>query len=200
MFEGTEDPNQLASNCRTVVQSPQPVRRRGDVNSGDQVLLDLSPDSFSHVLLFKDGWQKNQHRYYCLSWQETLFGEGALLRAWGRRGTAMRREKAELYRSPQEAWRVKSPFLLSGIIYCGRCGSAMRGGRDMRNARRGGEVWRFYPLFAGAPKGIRTPVAGLKGLCPGPLDDGGQLAAILAEMTYKVKCTQRLRNSLSNAF
>ena len=24
-----------------------------------------------------------------------------------------------------------------------------------------------------APKGIRTPVAGLKGQCPGPLDDGG---------------------------
>jgi hypothetical protein len=29
-------------------------------------------------------------------------------------------------------------------------------------------------LFAvGAPKGIRIPVAALKGLCPGPLDDGG---------------------------
>jgi hypothetical protein len=24
-----------------------------------------------------------------------------------------------------------------------------------------------------APKGIRTPAPGLKGLCPGPLDDGG---------------------------
>ena len=28
---------------------------------------------------------------------------------------------------------------------------------------------------AGAPKGIRTPVASLKGLSPGPLDDGGRL-------------------------
>ena len=26
---------------------------------------------------------------------------------------------------------------------------------------------------ASAPKGIRTPVAGLKGQCPSPLDDGG---------------------------
>ena len=25
----------------------------------------------------------------------------------------------------------------------------------------------------GAPKGIRIPVPGLKGQCPGPLDDGG---------------------------
>jgi len=36
--------------------------------------------------------------------EETLFGEGTLVRAWGRRGTAMRREKIELYASPQEAW------------------------------------------------------------------------------------------------
>lgn len=74
------------------------------MNDRDQVILNLSPDSFSHVILFKDDWPKNQHRFYCLSWQETLFGEGALLRAWGRRGTAMRREKAKLYASPEEAW------------------------------------------------------------------------------------------------
>ena len=68
------------------------------------VALGVEPGSFSHVLLFKDDWHKNQHRFYCLSWQETLFGEGMLVRAWGRRGTAMRREKAELYGSPEEAW------------------------------------------------------------------------------------------------
>ena len=28
------------------------------------------------------------------------------------------------------------------------------------------------------PKGIRTPVAGLKSRCPGPLDDGGQARRI----------------------
>ena len=72
------------------------------MNGGD--VLDLSPDHFSHVLLFKDDWPRNQHRYYCLSWQETLFGEGTLMRAWGRRGTAMRQEKTELYGSPEEAW------------------------------------------------------------------------------------------------
>lgn len=58
---------------------------------------------------------------------------------------AMRRKAKRQQRPPEvKAWRVKSPFLLSGIIYCGRCGSAMRGGRDMRNTRRGGEVWSFY--------------------------------------------------------
>ena len=66
--------------------------------------LDLKPNQFSHVVLLKDDWGKNQHRYYCLSWQHTLFGEGTLVRAWGRRGTAMRREKVELYASPEEAW------------------------------------------------------------------------------------------------
>lgn len=33
-------------------------------------------------------------------------------------------------------------------------------------------------VFFGTPKGIRTPVAGLKGLCPRPLDDGGTLATM----------------------
>jgi hypothetical protein len=31
-------------------------------------------------------------------------------------------------------------------------------------------------LFGDAPKGIRTPVSGLKGLRPSPLDDGGERA------------------------
>ncbi len=30
-----------------------------------------------------------------------------------------------------------------------------------------------YSSYDGTPKGIRTPVAALKGLSPGPLDDGG---------------------------
>ncbi len=29
---------------------------------------------------------ENRYRYYDLSWQPTLFGEGALVRAWGRQG------------------------------------------------------------------------------------------------------------------
>ena len=35
----------------------------------------------------------------------------------------------------------------------------------------GGRMWVQWKKSA--PKGIRTPVAGLKGQCPGPLDDGG---------------------------
>ncbi len=29
-----------------------------------------------------------------------------------------------------------------------------------------------YELFCGTPKGIRTPAASVKGMCPRPLDDG----------------------------
>ena len=29
---------------------------------------------------------ENRHRFYDLSWQPTLFGEGALVRTWGRQG------------------------------------------------------------------------------------------------------------------
>src|SRR5688572_3953813 len=40
--------------------------------------------------------------------------------------------------------------------------------------------------FLCAPKGIRTPVAGLKGLCPRPLDDGG--AHINCRVEYISRC------------
>ena len=43
----------------------------------------------------------------------------------------------------------------------------MAGGGEKKNRPKIGATIR------GAPKGIRTPVAGLKGLSPGPLDDGG---------------------------
>ncbi len=29
---------------------------------------------------------ENRHRFYDLTWQPTLFGEGALVRTWGRQG------------------------------------------------------------------------------------------------------------------
>ena len=29
---------------------------------------------------------KNRHRFYDLTWRPTLFGEGALVRSWGRQG------------------------------------------------------------------------------------------------------------------
>ena len=31
---------------------------------------------------------ENRHRFYDLTWQPTLFGEGALVRTWGRQGQA----------------------------------------------------------------------------------------------------------------
>ena len=48
---------------------------------------------------------------------------------------------------------------------------------------KSGKVFYTLPLFVipkfGVPKGIRTPVAGVKGQCPGPLDDGDALAGLL---------------------
>ena len=38
-----------------------------------------------------------------------------------------------------------------------------------------------------APKGIRIPVAALKGRCPRPLDDGGKDLPIVSEMHRPVK-------------
>jgi site-specific DNA recombinase len=40
--------------------------------------------------------------------------------------------------------RPGSEYLLSGLTECGYCGSAMSGGVDRRNERRGGHGWRYY--------------------------------------------------------
>ena len=60
--------------------------------NGPEGILGLEPHRFACALLIKDDGERNQHRYCCLTWQETQFGEGTRVRAWGRRGTAMRRE------------------------------------------------------------------------------------------------------------
>ena len=39
---------------------------------------------------------------------------------------------------------------------------------------------RFIQFFS-SPKGIRTPVASVKGRCPRPLDDGGE--AVIVKLT-----------------
>jgi hypothetical protein len=49
------------------------------------------------------------------------------------------------------------------------------------------------PFYLNAPKGIRTPVLGLKGLRPSPLDDGGIYSGgILSSCPYGVKRGKRL--------
>lgn len=40
--------------------------------------------------------------------------------------------------------RPDSEYLLTGLVVCGHCGSAMTGGVDHRNETRGGVGWRFY--------------------------------------------------------
>jgi predicted DNA-binding WGR domain protein len=41
----------------------------------------------SSVCLASEGVSQNRRRLYRLSWQTTLWGEGALVRWWGRRGS-----------------------------------------------------------------------------------------------------------------
>lgn len=39
-------------------------------------------------------------------------------------------------------------------------------------------AYRFHGAPSGVPRGIRTPVPGMKTLCPGPLDDGDGLISL----------------------
>ena len=43
------------------------------------------------------------------------------------------------------------------------------------SSEQAGLILRLLGRLSCTPKGIRTPVAGLKGLSPSPLDDGGVL-------------------------
>jgi hypothetical protein len=42
-------------------------------------------------------------------------------------------------------------------------------------------------ISLGTPKGIRTPVAALKGLSPSPLDDGGTIQQLCSSFKYKLE-------------
>ena len=43
------------------------------------------------------------------------------------------------------------------------------------------ELDESFVQFFSSPKGIRTPVASVKGRCPRPLDDGGE--AVMSEQS-----------------
>ena len=40
-------------------------------------------------------------------------------------------------------------------------------------------IFKYRNLKIGVPKGIRTPVAAVKGQCPRPLDDGDNLEGVI---------------------
>ncbi len=55
----------------------------------------------------------------------------------------------------------------------------MRNIKFSKNHKNGYKPRKYYMIAlastkSGAPKGIRIPVASLKGSCPRPLDDGGR--------------------------
>jgi predicted DNA-binding WGR domain protein len=47
----------------------------------------MTPELPSSVCLASEDVPKNRRRLYRLTWQTTLWGEGALVRWWGRRGS-----------------------------------------------------------------------------------------------------------------
>jgi predicted DNA-binding WGR domain protein len=56
----------------------------------------------SSVCLASDDPSTNRRRLYRLTWQQTLWGEGALVRWWGRRGSEGR-SQVRYYPDPEGA-------------------------------------------------------------------------------------------------
>ena len=74
-----------------------------------------------------------------------------------------------------------------------------RGGADLTQIEKNRPAGRFtksnsafWRGYTNAPKGIRIPVAALKGRCPSPLDDGGSNAPIVTELRFPVKSGGRI--------
>lgn len=56
-----------------------------------------------------------------------------------------------------KARRTVSDYLLSGLLYCGQCGSPLLGQTDHRNEARGGHGWRNYRCNGHLPDGTHCP-------------------------------------------
>ncbi len=63
-----------------------------------------------YVCLASVDASQNRYRWYRLSWQPTLWGEGALVRWWGRKGATGRRQ-VSWYPTAEDA-QVESQRLL----------------------------------------------------------------------------------------
>ena len=68
------------------------------------------PDTFGYVRFERCALQDNANRYYILAWQPTLFGTGAVVRQFGRKGQSQRMLFNE-FSSLDTAW----PFIRAVI-------------------------------------------------------------------------------------
>ena len=62
-----------------------------------------APASFRYALFERVNPARNERRFYYVSWQATLFNEGAVVRLWGRKGETQR-ELATPFPTLDEAW------------------------------------------------------------------------------------------------
>jgi predicted DNA-binding WGR domain protein len=62
----------------------------------------MTPELPSSVCLASEDASTNRRRLYRLTWQQTLWGEGALVRWWGRRGSEGR-SQVQYYPDPESA-------------------------------------------------------------------------------------------------
>lgn len=92
-----------------------------------------------HILLQRRNSESNMARFYVLAIEPSLFGDAALVRAWGGIGSTGR-QRPDLYPTANEAgekleaWLARK--LCRGYVPAGTKGSAVASSADARRGRR----------------------------------------------------------------
>jgi len=73
-----------------------------------------APASFCYALFERVNPARNEARFYYVSWQATLFDDGAVVRLWGRKGETQS-ELATPFPSLAEAWPMLRRLLRSRL-------------------------------------------------------------------------------------
>ena len=73
-----------------------------------------APASFRYALFERVNPERNEARFYYVSWQATLFEAGAVVRLWGRKGETQK-ELATPFPSLAEAWPLLRRVLRSRL-------------------------------------------------------------------------------------
>ena len=97
---------------------------------------------------------------------------GAIFRGHGREQSQVNAVGGSWTGVQEENGRREISFLSRRCAQSGKAEVKKRIGMTLEAKRKGARISPNSLNLLGVPKGVRTPVAGVRGQCPRPLDDG----------------------------